>query len=87
MLTWMFKVLFYLPVKILVKSNTIPSDPSADLNIDPGKPILYIFKANSIIDFLALHFLSKKRFPFSQRGNANQKTNSNSLTTFREVWV
>ena len=60
MLTWMFKVLFYLPVKILVKSNTIPSDPSADLNIDPGKPILYIFKANSIIDFLALHFLSKK---------------------------
>lgn len=56
----MFKVLFYLPVKILVKSNTIPSDPSADLNIDPGKPILYIFKANSIIDFLALHFLSKK---------------------------
>ena len=60
MLTWLYKMLFYLPVKILVKSSSIPSDPTVELNVDPGKPILYIFKTDSIIDFLALHFLSKK---------------------------
>lgn len=60
MLDWFYKKLLYLPVKLLVRSSTIPIDPAADLDIDPGKPILYIFKSNSMIDLLALHFLSKK---------------------------
>ncbi len=59
MFTWLFKIIFYLPIKLLVKSTTIPGDPVSDLNIDTGKPIVYILKTNSISDLLALHFHSR----------------------------
>ncbi len=57
--TWLFKIIFYLPIKLLVKSTTIPVDPVSDLNIDTGKPVVYILKTNSISDLLALHFHSR----------------------------
>ncbi len=59
MLTWLLKVIFYLPIRLLVRSVTIPADPVSDLRIDTGKPMVYILKTNSISDLLALHFISR----------------------------
>ncbi|MBQ8708657.1 MAG: glycerol-3-phosphate 1-O-acyltransferase PlsB [Succinivibrionaceae bacterium] len=59
MFTWLLKYVFYLPVRLLVRSRSIPADPIYDLKIDPGKPVVYILKTNSISDLLALHFHSR----------------------------
>ncbi len=39
-----------------MRTTTLPNDPVSDLNIDTGKPIVYIFKNHSISDLLSLHF-------------------------------
>ncbi len=59
MFTWLLKIIFYLPIKMMVKTTTIPVDPVSDLMIDTGKPIVYVLKNNSISDLLALHFHSR----------------------------
>lgn len=56
MFTDILKFIFYLPIKLLVKTTTLPKDPVPDLNIDTGKPIVYVLKNHSISDLLALHF-------------------------------
>ncbi|WP_127958656.1 glycerol-3-phosphate 1-O-acyltransferase PlsB [Serratia microhaemolytica] len=46
--------LLNLPLKILVKSKKIPSDPIAELGLDPSRPILYVLPYNSKTDLLTL---------------------------------
>ncbi|MGO4892195.1 glycerol-3-phosphate 1-O-acyltransferase PlsB [Flavobacterium sp. W21_SRS_FM6] len=47
-------VLISIPVKWLVKANTIPSDLAQELGIDPTKPILYLLRSHSATDQIAL---------------------------------
>jgi glycerol-3-phosphate O-acyltransferase len=35
--------LLNLPLKLLVRSKVIPSDPVTELGLDPSRPILYVF--------------------------------------------
>lgn len=46
----------YWPVKLLVKSKSIPQDVEAELGIDRNKPIVYLLYSDSITDQLALSF-------------------------------
>lgn len=46
--------LLNLPLKLLVKSKVIPSDPIAELGLDPSRPILYVLPYNSKADLLTL---------------------------------
>lgn len=43
-----------LPVKWLVKANTIPSDLNKELGIDATKPIIYLLRSHSLTDQIAL---------------------------------
>lgn len=43
-----------LPLKLMVKSETIPTDPVKDLNIDPERKILYVLPYASKIDLLTV---------------------------------
>lgn len=46
--------LLNIPIKILVRSKCIPSDPIAELGLDPTRPILYVLPYNSKADLLTL---------------------------------
>ena len=50
---------FYWPVKLLVKSKSIPHDVEAELGIDRKKPIIYLLYSDSVTDQLALSFSCK----------------------------
>jgi glycerol-3-phosphate O-acyltransferase len=47
-------VLISIPVKWLVKANTIPTDLNKELGIDPTKPIVYLLRSHSATDQIAL---------------------------------
>ncbi|EHD23222.1 MULTISPECIES: glycerol-3-phosphate 1-O-acyltransferase PlsB [Brenneria] len=42
------------PLKLLVKSKVIPTDPVAELRLDPSRPVLYVLPYNSQADLLTL---------------------------------
>jgi len=46
--------LLNLPLKLLVRSKVIPSDPVTELGLDPSRPILYVLPYNSKADLLTL---------------------------------
>ena len=46
--------LMKLPLSLLVKSTSIPSNPIEDLNIDLSKPIVYALPFRSSVDILTL---------------------------------
>ncbi|WP_100642609.1 glycerol-3-phosphate 1-O-acyltransferase PlsB [Alteromonas facilis] len=50
----------YWPVKLLVRSKSIPADVESELGIDKAKPIVYLLQTDSITDQLALRFITKK---------------------------
>ena len=59
-LSWWSKFSFsliQLPVKLFVRSQTIPTDPILELNIDRKRPILYLLPYNSKIDLMVLRTL------------------------------
>lgn len=60
MLHWLLKLLCYIPIKLFVSSKYLPKDPVSEFSIDTGKPIVYVFKTQSISNLLALHFSSHK---------------------------
>ena len=54
---WLHKLLLAMvtvPVKWLVKVNSIPSDLETELGIDKTRPIVYLLRTRSITDQLAL---------------------------------
>ena len=54
---WLHKLLLAMvtiPVKWLVKVNSIPSDLEAELGIDKNRPIVYLLRTRSVTDQLAL---------------------------------
>ncbi|WP_100657951.1 glycerol-3-phosphate 1-O-acyltransferase PlsB [Alteromonas flava] len=51
---------FYWPVKLLVRSKSIPADVESELGIDKRKPIVYLLQTDSLTDQLALRFVAKK---------------------------
>lgn len=54
---WLHKLLLAIitvPVKWLVKVNSIPSDLETELGIDKTKPIIYLLRTRSVTDQLAL---------------------------------
>ena len=54
---WLHKLLLAmvtLPVKWLVRVNSIPSDLEAELGIDKSRPIVYLLRTRSVTDQLAL---------------------------------
>ncbi|GGF63462.1 glycerol-3-phosphate 1-O-acyltransferase PlsB [Alteromonas lipolytica] len=56
-MTWMRQALlnvFRLPVKWLVKTNSIPADVGSELGIDKSRPIIYLLPTDSVTDQLAL---------------------------------
>lgn len=46
--------LLNLPLSLLIKSKLIPSDPVAELGLDPSRPMIYVFPYDSRADLLAL---------------------------------
>lgn len=48
------RTLMKLPLSVLVKGTSIPSNPVEDLNIDLGKPIVYALPFRSSVDLLTL---------------------------------
>ena len=61
--TWWNKLSFAfirLPVKFFVKSESIPTDPIKDLNINRLAPVLYVLPYNSKIDLMVVQSLSRK---------------------------
>lgn len=61
--TWWNKLSFAfirLPVKFFVKSQSIPTDPIKDLNINRLAPVLYVLPYNSKIDLMVVQSLSRK---------------------------
>lgn len=57
-MTWLHNLLLVIisiPVKWLVKANTIPTDLSKELGIDPTKPIVYLLRSHSATDQIALN--------------------------------
>lgn len=61
-MSWMRKALwsvFHYPVKLLVKSHSIPANVEAELGIDKSKPIIYLLPTNSVTDQLALKMSAK----------------------------
>ncbi|MDN6110197.1 MAG: glycerol-3-phosphate 1-O-acyltransferase, partial [Enterobacterales bacterium] len=44
--------LLNLPLKLLVKSKVIPSEPVAELRLDTTRPVLYVLPYNSKADLL-----------------------------------
>ncbi len=46
--------LLKMPLSLLVKGSIVPSKPIADANIDPNKPIIYVFPFRSNADVLTL---------------------------------
>lgn len=61
--TWWNKLSFAfirLPVKFFVKSQSIPTDPIKDLNINRLAPVLYVLPYNSKIDLMVVQSLIRK---------------------------
>lgn len=61
--TWWNKLSFAfirLPVKFFVKSQSIPTDPIKDLDINRLAPVLYVLPYNSKIDLMVVQSLSRK---------------------------
>lgn len=52
-------VLISVPVKWLVKANTIPTDLREELGIDTTKPIIYLLRTHSVTDQIALNMSTK----------------------------
>lgn len=46
--------LLSLPLRVLVKSKSIPADPQTELGLDPSHPIMYVLPYNSKADLLTL---------------------------------
>ncbi|WP_058912422.1 glycerol-3-phosphate 1-O-acyltransferase PlsB [Entomohabitans teleogrylli] len=46
--------LLNLPLKVLVRSKSIPTDPCAELGLDTSRPIMYVLPYNSKADLLTL---------------------------------
>lgn len=62
-MTWMRQALlnvFRLPVKWLVKTNSIPSDVESELSIDKSRPIIYLLPTDSVTDQLALQMSAQR---------------------------
>ncbi|MFT6991747.1 MAG: glycerol-3-phosphate O-acyltransferase [Paraglaciecola sp.] len=56
-MSWLHKLLLAIvtvPVKWLVKVNSVPSDLEAELGIDKTRPIVYLLRTRSVTDQLAL---------------------------------
>ena len=56
-MVWLHKLLISiiaLPVKWLVRANSIPANIESELGIDTARPIIYLLRTNSITDRLAL---------------------------------
>ena len=56
-MVWLHKLLLAiisLPVKWLVRANSIPADIEQELGIDKNKPIIYLLRTSSVTDQLAL---------------------------------
>ena len=54
---WLHKLLLAMvtvPMKWLVKVNSIPSDLETELGIDKNRPIVYLLRTRSVTDQLAL---------------------------------
>lgn len=51
---------FYWPVKLLVRSKSIPADVESELGIVKDKPIVYLLQTDSVTDELALSFTCKQ---------------------------
>ncbi|WP_392561387.1 glycerol-3-phosphate 1-O-acyltransferase PlsB [Orbus sturtevantii] len=49
-----------IPVKLFVKTKSIPTDPIEEINIDRNKPILYVLPYNSKIDLMVVRSLAEK---------------------------
>jgi glycerol-3-phosphate O-acyltransferase len=49
-----YQQLLKLPLSLLVKPHSIPSDPVADLELDLARPIVYILPYRSNTDLLTL---------------------------------
>ena len=49
-----YQNLLNLPLSLLVKTHSIPSDPVADLELDPERPIIYILPFRSNTDLMTL---------------------------------
>ncbi|MGF1685225.1 glycerol-3-phosphate 1-O-acyltransferase PlsB [Photobacterium japonica] len=49
-----------LPLSLLVKTHSIPSDPIADLELDLERPIVYILPFRSVTDLLTLRSSTQK---------------------------
>jgi len=50
----LYYTLLNLPLKLLVKSKVIPTDPVTELRLDPTRPILYVLPYHSKADLLTL---------------------------------
>lgn len=62
-MSWWNKTIFSIidvPVKIFVRSKSIPTDIIEELDIDKTKPILYVLPYNSKIDLLVVRSLCQK---------------------------
>lgn len=60
-MVWLHRLLLAIitvPVKWLVRANTIPSDIESELGIDKTKPIIYLLRTNSVTDQIALKMSS-----------------------------
>lgn len=60
-MVWLHRLLLAIitvPVKWLVRANTIPSDIESELGIDKSKPIVYLLRTNSVTDQIALKMSS-----------------------------
>lgn len=56
-MVWLQKLLYAVisvPVRRLVKANSIPTDIESELGIDKSKPIIYLLRTNSLTDQIAL---------------------------------
>jgi len=53
--------LLNLPVKLLVKSKAIPTEPVAELGLDTSRPIMYVLPYDSKADLLALRDQCRKQ--------------------------
>ncbi|MDM7862248.1 glycerol-3-phosphate 1-O-acyltransferase PlsB [Alteromonas sp. ASW11-36] len=51
---------FHWPVKLLVRSKSIPADVEAELGLVKTKPIMYLLQTDSVTDQLALKFVCKR---------------------------
>ena len=46
--------LLNLPLRVLVKSKSIPAEPAQELGLDTSRPVMYVLPYNSKADLLTL---------------------------------